>query len=64
MAERYGTIQVRMERGRLVLIGMGKTGRGTAYIKKGVPIESKSPSAPDFKEKLGQAVDELYRSGQ
>lgn len=62
MPERYGTIQVRMERGELVLIGMGKTGRGQSYAKRRVVIGSQSVRSPDFKGKLAAAVDKLFQS--
>ena len=63
MAERYGTIEVRMEREKLKLVGMGKTGRGQRYIKKTVPIDAKDPRSPDFKKELAKAVTELFASG-
>lgn len=62
MAERYGTIQVKKMRGELVLIGMGKTGRGQTYIKRRVPIDCQNIRSKSFKGQLGSAVTKLYDS--
>jgi hypothetical protein len=62
MAARFGTIQVKSVRGRPVLIGMGKTGRGQRYIKKSVPIDCKNIRSKDFKSQLAAAVAELFNS--
>jgi hypothetical protein len=62
MGERYGTIQVKRMRGELVLIGMGKTGRGQSYIKRRVPMEAKNIRSKSFKGQLTAAVAKLYES--
>jgi len=62
MAERYGTIQVKSMRGKPVLIGMGKTGRGQSYIKRTVAIEAKNMRSKDFKGAMATAVAKLYNS--
>ena len=62
MAARYGTIQVKRMRGKVVLIGMGKTGRGQRYIKKTVAIDVKNMRSKDFKGQLATAVTKLYDS--
>ena len=62
MTETYGTIQVKRMRGKLVVIGMGKTGRGQAYIKRSVPIAAKRMTDPNYKSDLAAAVAELFAS--
>lgn len=62
MAERYGTIQVKMSRGGLVLSGMGRTGRGQRYVKRTVKLESEHMSSKKFKSELPGAVAKLFDS--
>lgn len=62
MSERYGTIQVKRMRGEVVLMGMGKTGRGQRYIKKTVAIDVKNMRSKNFKGQLKTAVDKLFNS--
>lgn len=62
MAERYGTIQVKRMRGRVVLMGMGKTGRGQRYIKRTVEIDVQNMRSKNFKGQLATAVDKLFNS--
>lgn len=58
----FGTIHVRRRRGKLVLIGQGKTGRGQNYVKRAVDIGHPTMPGPDFKRKLAEAVVKLFDS--
>jgi len=60
MANVYGRVQVRRLRGQLVVMGMGKTARGTSFIRKTVPIQAKSVKDPNFKSALAAAVSTLF----
>lgn len=60
MANVYGRVQVRRLRGQLVLMGMGKTARGTGFIKRTVPINAPNVSNSRFKSALKDAVKTLF----
>lgn len=62
MAERFGTIQVKEMRRQVVVIGMGKTGRGQRYIKKTVAIGVQNMRSKNFKGAMASAVAELFDS--
>lgn len=59
MAVGIGTIQVKRERGKLVVQGLGKTPRGQKFIKDTEVLGVKSPADPDFKTQLGAAVSKM-----
>lgn len=60
MAKGIGTIAVKRQRGKLTVMGLGKTPRGQNFIKDSVEIHSPSTRSPDFKEKLSAAVEKLF----
>lgn len=59
MANGIGTIQVKRERGKLVVQGLGRTPRGQKYIKATIPIPAPTMAAKEFKAELTQAVTEM-----
>lgn len=59
MAKGIGTVEIRRERGKLVLQGKGQTPRGTKYIKAIEDIATKRVSDPEFKEEMAAAVGKL-----
>lgn len=59
MTETYATYEVRKMRGKLVLIGFGRTPRGQRFIKGQAAINSPSMSAPDFKKEMEIAAAKL-----
>lgn len=60
MSNTYGTIEVKKMRGKMAVIGLGKTPRGQNYIKKIEETSSTSPADPKFKEELATAVAKLF----
>ena len=59
MANGIGTVEVRRERGKVIVQGKGRTPRGTQYIKSKQALDVKRVSDPGFKEELAAAVDKL-----
>lgn len=55
-------IQIVHQRGKFMVQGMGRTGRGTKFIIKQVVIDAKSIHDNDFKAKQAAAVTKLYES--
>lgn len=60
MAQQFGTVEVKRERGELKVIGRATTPRGTKFIAKVEPVGVKKTGDPDFKGKLATAVAKLY----
>lgn len=52
-------VEVRRKRNKLIVQGLGKTGRGQRYIQMSLPMESAKMGALKFKEELTAAVDEI-----
>lgn len=59
MASGVFTIRVRGKRGKMYVQSMGRTARGIKFIKETIEINSKSPTDPNFKQELRNAVDKL-----
>lgn len=59
MASGIGTIQVKRERGKLVLQGLGKTPRGQKFIRDTEPLSAKNMDSPSFKADLSDAVKDM-----
>lgn len=59
MAAGIGTVEVRRARGKLVVQGLGKTARGTRYIRQTIPLSVHKTSDKDFKKQLATAVTEM-----
>lgn len=57
MTNGIGTVQIKMERGVLVLQGLGQTPRGQKFIRQSVSLGVKSSSDPAFKANLKTAVE-------
>lgn len=60
MAIGIGTVQVKRERGVLVVQGLGQTPRGQNYIKDTKSLEVKGSSDPQFKGKLTAAIAQMF----
>lgn len=60
MAAGIGTVQVKRERGKLVVQGLGKTPRGQKFIKDTVELDAAHMSDPAFKSDLAKAVTEIF----
>lgn len=60
MAIGIGTVEVKMSRGTLVVLGLGKTPRGTKFIRDTEALSVKSPADPKFKAELGQAIAKMF----
>lgn len=59
MTETYATYEVRKMRGKLVLVGFGRTPRGQRFIKAMTEINSPSMQAPNFKKEMAIAAAKL-----
>lgn len=64
MAKTYGQIEVRRQRGKWIVQGMGQTPRGQKFIKGQAEIKATGPSDPKFKAAMATAVDQLFDSGE
>lgn len=60
MASGIGTVQVKRERGKLVVQGLGKTPRGQNFIKQTVVLSAKNIADPAFKSQMATAVAEMF----
>lgn len=56
MTNGIGRIEVRTERGKLVLQGLGKTPRGQNFIRETIDLGVKTSEDPEFKAHLATAV--------
>ncbi len=59
MSHGIGAIQVKRERGVLVVQGLGRTPRGQKYIKATIPIAAPKMSDKNFKSEMTAAVTEM-----
>lgn len=59
MANGIGTIQVKTERGTLVVQGLGRSPRGTKYIKETLALKVTTMASKDFKAQMSTAVKEM-----
>lgn len=57
------TIVVKNEKGHMVVKAMGRTPRGTNYVKASVVLKATKPTDKNFKKEVTAAVDELLGSG-
>lgn len=60
MAVGIGTVQVKKSRGTLVVQGLGKTPRGTNYIRDTIDLSVKNTADPKFKEEMAAAVSKMF----
>lgn len=60
MAKGIGTVEIRVQHGKLTVVGLGKTPRGQRYIKESIPLEAKDMFDPNFKTELAEAVEKLF----
>lgn len=59
MSHNVNTIQLKKERGHMVVTVIGRTPRGVKYLKQSVTLKATSPSDPGFKSELAAAVNTL-----
>lgn len=59
MASGIGTIEVKRQRGGLVLQGLGRTPRGTKFIRETEALGVKNMADPEFKTKMAAAVKKM-----
>lgn len=57
------TIDVKVNRGQVVVIAKGRTGRGQSYIKDWRVLAVEKISDPQFKVEMALAVKELLDRG-
>lgn len=63
MGLNFGTVQMKRKHGRLEIQSLGRTPRGQQFLRRSIPIDSKSPADPDFKPQLRQAVEAIFAEG-
>jgi hypothetical protein len=56
----FGTVQVRRERGRLVVQGFGRTDRGRKYLKATSVIDAPNIGESGFKSALATSVKIIF----
>lgn len=59
MPKTFATLEVRRMRGKLVLIGVGRTDRGQRFIKGQEEIDSTRIGSESFKGQLASAATKL-----
>lgn len=59
MARQFGTIEVKKQRGKMVVQGNQSTPRGTKFLAGHEQIHAHSTSDPKFKGELKKAVEKL-----
>lgn len=59
MTHHSGAIEIRKQRGRLVVNGIGRTPRGQKFIAKQVKLTVKDMGDPAFKSEMASAVNEI-----
>lgn len=59
MASNIGKVEVKRERGKLVVQGSGETPRGKAFIRSTVVLAAERTTDPAFKEEISAAVKEM-----
>lgn len=59
MTNGIGTVEVKRSRGEMVLLGLGKTPRGTNFVRQKKGLGVKRSSDPAFKSHLQTAVAEM-----
>lgn len=59
MSNGIGTVEVRTARKKLIVQGLGKTPRGTKFIRKTEELAVTKISDPKFKGEMAAAVEKL-----
>lgn len=59
MGHGIAAIEVKRQRGVMVVNGLGRTPRGQKYIKKSIPIEDTKGDTKKLKAEIARAVKEL-----
>jgi len=60
MPVEYASIEIKRQGGKTVVMGIGRTGRGTKYIKALETALVKSPADPKYKSEIVAAIAKLY----
>lgn len=55
----YTAIRVEKKRGQLVVIGLGRSARGSQFYRQAVKVEGDTKDRTAYKQMLTQAVTEL-----
>lgn len=63
MAIKFATIEIRKQRGKMIVQGTGRTPRGQKYIKQQEPVTPAGPGKKNLKAALATAIDKLLGSG-
>lgn len=59
MAVGIHSIEVKKMRGTLTVIAVGKTQRGTRYIKRALPMKASTMHSKEYKAELAMCVAEI-----
>lgn len=59
MANGIGTVEVRRSHGKLVVQGLGRTPRGTKFIRKTTPLTVTKITDKKFKTEMAAAVEQM-----
>ena len=59
MANKYTSLHVRKQHGKLTLLGMGRTNRGQKYIKATEEFEVSSMADKKFKSELSAKIEQM-----
>lgn len=59
MAAGIGTVEIKKQRGKMNVLGLGKTPRGQRYIKQAIIIEASQKDRERFDAEVTAAVEKL-----
>lgn len=59
MTSGIGTVEVKRQRGKLVVQGLGKTPRGQKFIRETTELKASKLTSPEFKAEMAAAVKEM-----
>lgn len=59
MSNGIGTVEVKRSRGKLVVQGLGRTARGTKFIRTTTELKAAKLSDKNFKSEMATAVDQM-----
>lgn len=60
MSAGIGTLEIKRQHGKLVVVALGKTPRGQNFIKDYVPLTVEKLGDPKFKTELAAAVSKMF----
>lgn len=59
MAKGIGTVQIRRQRGKLVVQGLGQTPRGQRFIRSTEDLKAPTMASKDFKDEVSVAITKM-----